>query len=128
MQNQAGWANLADKPAGDAPATGEAPPVAIPDSLWSDFEAMAQQKSDREKEREAAEAAEKEAAAAKEAAALAEEQRKREAAAEAAEAASAPRRRRRRRRSAPSRRNAPAPAPSWTAWVPPSTWRRSARP
>ena len=86
VQNQAGWANLADKPAGDAPAT-EAPAVAIPDSLWSDFEAMAQQKSDREKEREAAEAAEKEAAAAKEAAALAEEQRKREAAAEAAEAA-----------------------------------------
>ena len=88
VQNQAGWANLADKPAGgDAPAAGDAPAVAIPDSLWSDFEAMAQQKSNREKEREASEAAEKAAAEAKEAAALAEEEQKRKDAADAAQAA-----------------------------------------
>lgn len=88
IQNQAGWANLADKPA-DTAATDAAaePAVAIPDSLWSDFEAMAQQKSDREKEREAEEAREKAEAAAKEAAAREEEDRRRQAAVEAEQAA-----------------------------------------
>ena len=85
VQNQAGWASLADKTAAAPKEGAEAAPgaaAAIPDALWSDFEAMAQRKSDREKEREAEEAAAKAAAEAKEAAALADEQRKREAAAE----------------------------------------------
>ena len=95
IQNQAGWNNLADKPGDAAPAAGATngetaaagEKEAIPDSLWSDFEAMAQQKSDREKEREAEEEREKAAAVAKEEAAKEEEERKRRAAVEAEAAA-----------------------------------------
>ena len=115
VQNQAGWANLADKTAaakegGEAGAAGGA--AAIPDALWND-RAMAQRKSEREKggRRRAARAA----AEAKETAALAEEQRKRRdrgagrrprRAEEEAEAAKARRRgeRRRARGSTPRRR------------------------
>ena len=85
VQNQAGWANLADKTAA-APKEGaeaaQGAAAAIPDALWSDFEAMAQRKTEREKEREAEDAAARAAAEAKEAAALADEQRKRDAVAE----------------------------------------------
>lgn len=81
VTNEAGWANLADKGADAAKDTPAA--AAIPDALWSDFEAMAQQKSDREKEREQEEVAEKAAKEAKEAAALAEEARKKQAAVDA---------------------------------------------
>ena len=60
VQNQAGWANLADKTAA-APKEGaeaaQGAAAAIPDALWSDFEAMAQRKTEREKEREAEDAA-----------------------------------------------------------------------
>ena len=89
VQNADGWANLADdNGAAGAPAAAAAKPAAdIPDSLWSEFETMAQQKTDREKEREQEEAREKAAAAAKEQAAREEEERKAREAAEAEEAA-----------------------------------------
>ena len=89
VQNADGCANLADdNGAAGAPAAAAAKPAAdIPDSLWSEFETMAQQKTDREKEREQEEAREKAAAAAKEQAAREEEERKAREAAEAEEAA-----------------------------------------
>ena len=60
-----------------APAAAAAKPAAdIPDSLWSEFETMAQQKTDREKEREQEEARELAESAAKEQAKLEEEERK----------------------------------------------------
>ena len=75
VQNADGWANLADD-VGSRAAAAAKPAADIPDSLWSEFETMAQQKTDREKEREQEEARELAESAAKEQAKLEEEERK----------------------------------------------------
>jgi len=49
MTRRAMSARPSHKEAEPAAAAAGEPAVAIPDSLWSDFEAMAQQKSEREK-------------------------------------------------------------------------------